>query len=84
MAAANLDICIVNWCMCLHVSQVNCEFIDFELLKLMIKILLNSGLVEIFFVFKLLQIHIKGRSFQFNWMHFVFLPNKIKLIASMS
>ena len=25
MAAANLDICIVNWCMCLHVSQVNCD-----------------------------------------------------------
>ena len=36
------------------------------------------------FVFKLLQIHTRGRSFRFNWnwMRFIFLPNKIQLIAS--
>ena len=36
------------------------------------------------FYFKVLHIHTKGRSFRFNWswMRFVFLPNKIELIPS--
>ena len=59
--------------------SINCEFIDSN----NDEILVHSVLIEIFLFSNCFTYVLRG-SFRFNlnWIRFVFLPNKIELIAS--
>ena len=59
MAAANLDICNVIWCLCLHSSQYWLRLYHFWITKT-IKILVNSGLIEIFLFSNCFKYILKG------------------------